>query len=140
LSVVAILVAVVAVVVLAGITPSSPYSWKLIPGDGPAAPLAAVARSFGLGSLSITAAGVLGIVVMSLGIVAFVYCLRVAWRGELSLGTILGLAIAFQVVFAALPLVFSQDVFSYAMYARIGAIYHQNPYMVTPTPFANDPT
>jgi alpha-1,6-mannosyltransferase len=139
LAVVAIVTTVLAVVVLAGITPSSPYSWKLIPGDGPAAPLAAVSRSLGLGSLSITAAGVVGIVVMALGIVAFLYCLRVAWRGELSVRTVLGLAIAFQVIFAALPLVFSQDVFSYAMYARIGAIYHQNPYVVTPTHFPKDP-
>jgi alpha-1,6-mannosyltransferase len=138
LAVTAIVTSAVAVVVLVGITPSSPYSWKLIPGDGPAAPLAAVARSFGLNSLSNTAAGVLGIVVMAAAIAAFLYCLRVAWRGELSIRTVLGIAIALQVVSAALPLVFSQDVFSYAMYARIGAIYHQNPYVVTPTHFAHD--
>ena len=87
------------VVVLAGVRPS-PYSWKPIPGDGPPAPLAWVARSLGLDSLSLTAAGVLGIVVMTVGALAFLYALRAAWRCDVSVRTALGLGIAFQVVFA----------------------------------------
>ena len=63
---ISVLAGMAAIVLLAGIAPSSPYSWKLIPGDGPPAPLAGIARSFGLSSLSLTAAGILGIVVMAL--------------------------------------------------------------------------
>ena len=76
---------------------------------------------------------------MALGVLAFLWCLRVAWRGDLSVRTVLWVAVGFQVVMVMMPVLLSQDVFSYAMYARIAAIHHANPYVVTPMHFPHDP-
>jgi hypothetical protein len=135
---VSIVASVAAVVVLTGMT-TSPYAPRLLPGDGPADPLAGIARAFGLDALSHTTAALLGIAVMALGIAAFVYALAVAWRGDLSVRAVLGLSIAFQVVMAALPVLLSQDVYSYAIYGRIATVYHANPYVHTPMHYSHDP-
>jgi hypothetical protein len=38
-----------------------------------------------------------------------------------------------------LPILFSDDTFSYIMYGRIGALYHANPMLVAPAHFPHDP-
>jgi alpha-1,6-mannosyltransferase len=38
-----------------------------------------------------------------------------------------------------LPLLYSRDVYSYAMYGRIAAVYDENPYLRTPVDFEGDP-
>jgi hypothetical protein len=38
-----------------------------------------------------------------------------------------------------LPLLYSRDVYSYAMYGRILSLYHQNPYTASPNSFSLDP-
>ena len=37
-----------------------------------------------------------------------------------------------------MPLLFSRDVYSYAFYGRIAAVYHANPYVQTPVEFGGD--
>ena len=55
---------------------------------------------------------------------------EIAWRGALSL--IVGSALVFQATLAALPGLFSQDVFSYIAYGRLAAAYDLNPYIWPP--------
>ena len=49
-------------------------------------------------------------------------------------GTALALVIS-----VAAPVLLSRDVFSYAAYARIDAVHHQNPYVAVPIAFRRDP-
>ena len=86
--------AAVAVVAVAGMEPS-PYSPPLLAGDGPAPPLAALSHGLGLVGLSRSAADVLGIVVMGVAVLGFLYALREAWRGRLSIRVVVALALDF---------------------------------------------
>ena len=130
--------AVAAVAVLAGMDPS-PFSPPLLPGDEPVAPLTGLAHGFGLGGLSSHGAAILGLLLMAFAVGGFLFGLWEAWRGRLSVRVVLGLGIAFQVVAVALPLLLSRDAYSYAMYGRIDAVHHANPYVVTPVHFPQDP-
>jgi len=52
---------------------------------------------------------------------AFIFGLREAWNGRLSARKVLWFAVAFQLVMVVLvPLLLSRDVYSYALYGRIG--------------------
>jgi len=130
--------AVVAVAVVAGMDPS-PFSPPLLAGGGPVAPLTGLAQGLGLGGLSGHGAAFGGLAVMAFAVGGFLFGLREAWRGRLSVRLVLGLGIAFQVAAAALPLLLSRDAYSYAMYGRIDGVYHANPYVVTPVHFRQDP-
>jgi hypothetical protein len=131
-------VSIVAVAVVAGMVPS-PISPPLLPGTAPPAPLVALAHGLGLDGLSRFGGALLALGVMGLSIATFLFGLREAWRGRLSIRKVLWFAIAFQVVATVLPLLLSRDVFSYAIYGRIDAVHHANPYVVTPLHFPNDP-
>jgi hypothetical protein len=52
---------------------------------------------------------------------------------------VLGGAIVFRLTMLLLPGLFSTDVFSYVMYGRIAGLSGQNPYVVAPSSFPNDP-
>src|SRR6266511_3971092 len=65
--------------------------------------------------------------------------LREAWQGTVSPRTVIGLAVTYHVAVLFLPLLFSRDVYSYAFYGRIAAVYHANPYVATPSNFPSDP-
>jgi hypothetical protein len=138
LAVVAIVLSVAAVAVVAGMRPS-PATPVLLHGGNPAAPLTGIADGLGLRGWSRAAADALSIAVMAAFGAAFVFGLREAWNGRLSARKVLWLAIAFQAVAVALPLLLSRDVYSYSLYGRIDAVYHQNPYVATPGHFASDP-
>jgi hypothetical protein len=51
---------------------------------------------------------------------------------------VVGLAGLFRLTLAALPGLFSTDIFSYVMYGRIAAVYGQNPYLQPPAHFPDD--
>ena len=70
--------------------------------------------------------------------VAFLFVLREAWRGHISLRTAVILAVGAHVVVATLPLLFSRDVYSYIAYGNIAGIHHANPYVQTPIDFPGD--
>jgi alpha-1,6-mannosyltransferase len=133
-----ILLAMAALAVVAGMKPS-PATPVLLHGAGPAAPLAAVADGLGLTGWSRHTAEALSIAVMALFGAAFVFGLREAWSGRLSPRKVLWIALALQVAAVVLPLLLSRDVYSYSMYGRIDAVYHQNPYVATPRHFQSDP-
>ena len=80
-----------------------------------------------------------GVPVTIFAVVAFLLLLREAWRGNVSLRSVLILFIAYHVVVLMLPLLFSRDVYSYAFYGRIVAVYHGNPYVQTPLHYVSDP-
>lgn len=82
---------------------------------------------------------ILGIVAVVFAAVTFLYALREAWRGRISLRLVLGLAVAFHVVILLQPLPAGGDVYSYAFYGRMMSLHHANPYVATPSMFPLDP-
>lgn len=137
LAVAAVVVSFAAVAVTAGMVHSA-ISPPTLPGTGPPAALRAVADGMGLGGLGRRAAALLSLGVVTASVGAFLFGLREAWHGRLSARKVLWFAIAFQVVAAALPVLLSRDVYSYAIYARIAAVHHANPYVATPLDFRSE--
>ena len=119
--------------------PDSPFQPVLPAGAQPGGPLTAIATAIGLDRLAgswLIAAGVLA---MGLAVAGFLMLLRETWRGLVSLRTVIVLAVLANVVIVTmLPLLFSRDVYSYAFYGRIAAVYDENPYVHTPVEFGGD--
>jgi hypothetical protein len=78
--------------------------------------------------LWLAAAYVLGLIVLD------------RWLGQypLAAACVVAAAIVYQVTLAFLPGLFSQDVFSYIAYGRLGSIYDLNPYIWPPSAIAKD--
>ena len=125
-------------VALVAATPGSPFQPVLPPDAEPSGPLRWLAGVVGLDRLGTGALATIGILAVASAAVAFLLVLRATWRGEIPLRTVVGLAIVYHVVVLFLPLLFSRDVYSYAYYGRIAAIYHANPYVHTPADFPHD--
>jgi hypothetical protein len=126
-------------VALVASTPGSPFSPKLPPGAGPGGPLRRAAEGLGLDRLAPNALAALGVASVALAAAAFALALRAAWRGGLSARAVVGLAIAGHALVLLLPLLFSRDVYSYAIQGRILAVHHGNPYVVTAADVPTDP-
>jgi alpha-1,6-mannosyltransferase len=125
-------------VALVAATPGSPFQ-PLLPADAqPSGRLRWFAGVVGLDRLGPGALATVGIVAVAFAAIAFLLVLRAAWRGEVSVRTVIGLAVAYHVVVLFLPLLFSRDVYSYAYYGKIAAAYHANPYVRTPADFPRD--
>jgi hypothetical protein len=92
----------------------------------------------GLDRLGAGALATIGILAVASAAITFLLVLRAAWRREISLRAVIGLAVAYHVVVLFLPLLFSRDVYSYAYYGKIAATYHANPYVRTPADFPRD--
>ena len=131
----------VAAMALVGSAPGSPLQPPLPAGDAGAGPLAALMRAAFGGRIASDdpAAVVASVLAIALVVVGFGLVARVAWRGELSLRATLVLAVIGCVVVLAMPLLYSRDVYSYALYGRIAAFHHANPYVVTPAEVSTDP-
>jgi hypothetical protein len=117
----------------------SPFQPVLPAGAEPWGPLTEVAAALGLerlaGSWLIGAA----VIAIALAVAGFLVLLRETWRGTVSVRTVLVLAVLANVtVVAFVPLLFSRDVYSYAFYGRIAAVYDANPYVHTPVEFGGD--
>jgi hypothetical protein len=123
---------------LVAATPGSPFQPALPAGAQPSGPLRWLAGAVGLDALGETALAVVGVVSVVLAAAAFVLLVWAAWRGDVGVRTVLAIAIGGHVLVAMLPLLFSRDVYSYAYYGRIAAIYHANPYVSTPADFPHD--
>jgi alpha-1,6-mannosyltransferase len=119
-------------------TPGSPFLPILPTAAESGGPLRWLAGLLGLDALEGSALAAVGVVVVTFAAVAFLLVLREAWRGTVSLRTVIWLAVAYHAVVLLLPLLFSRDVYSYAYYGRIAATYHANPYVATPADFPND--
>ncbi|MEW6058903.1 MAG: hypothetical protein AB1551_01970 [Actinomycetota bacterium] len=125
-------------VALVASTPGSPFLPEQPACTQPSGLLRDVAGLVGLDSLHGSALAAAGVVAVALAAVAFLFVLREAWRGTISLRAVIVLAIAYHALLIALPLLFSRDVFSYSYYGRIAATYHANPYVATPSDFPHD--
>jgi hypothetical protein len=133
-----LLASMAGLVAIAGVR-AGPLAVERLPGGGPWPPLPSAARGLGLTALPPTVQSLVGIGVMAFAAAAFLYALREAWRGHLPPGLVLGLAVGFLAVAAALPVLLSRDVYSYAMYGRMAALYDANPYAAVPQDFPSDP-
>ncbi len=119
--------------------PKSPYTPILPAGERAAAPLRSLASAGGLGSLSQDSLAWVGIAAMVFAVAVFAFAIREAWRGGISVRLAVTLGIAFNLAMLLLPLLFSRDVYSYALEGRIVSIYHANPYVAVPANYPYDP-
>jgi alpha-1,6-mannosyltransferase len=79
-----------------------------------------------------------GIAAMLLATGAFLFLLREAFRGHVSVRALAVLVVGAHALLLLVPLLFSRDVYSYAYYGRIAGIYHGNPYVQTPLDHSGD--
>jgi Glycosyltransferase family 87 len=110
----------------------------VLPRGGDSGAVRRVADTVGVDAVHGAALVALAVVAICLAASGFLLALRSAWRGELSVRTVLVLSIGFHAGVVLLPLLFSRDVYSYAMYGRIAGVYHGNPYVLTPVDFPRD--
>ena len=137
----AILFAVAGFLVCATVAaaPDSPFQPVLPEGAEPSGPLTTLATAMGFDRLAGSWLIAAGVSAMGLAVAGFLVLLREAWRGSVSLRAIVVLAVLADVVVVTMvPLLFSRDVYSYAFYGRIAAVYGENPYVHTPVEFGGD--
>lgn len=123
---------------LAASVPGSPLHPVLPPGVEPGGPfrwLAGVLKVDELRGSALVAASVLAVVA---SVVAFLFVLLEAWRGTVSLRTVVILAVAAHAIVLSLPLLVSRDVYSYIAYGDIAGLHHANPYVQTPVDYPHD--
>lgn len=128
-----LLVSVLSAIPVSPVAPPSPA------GVQAPAPFRLAAHVLGLDRLTPDHAAMLAIGAMTLSSLSFLGILRSARRGDLSVRLLLIGALALHTLVTALPPLFSHDVYAYAMYGRIAAVHHSNPYVSPPAQFANDP-
>jgi hypothetical protein len=94
-----------------------------------------LAGPFGSDGINIHVAGVL----LVLGAMFACYALAVQACDQLSARTVITAIVALNAVVLLAPPLLSTDVFSYQIYARMGALYGSNPYLHGPQAIALDP-
>ena len=119
-------------------TPGSPFSPALPAAARPSGPFRWLSGVVGVDAVHGNAFAAVGVVAVALAAAAFVFVLYETWRGEIPPRHVLWLAVAYHVALLFIPLLFSRDVYSYAYYGRIAAVYHTNPYVATPADYPQD--
>jgi hypothetical protein len=119
-------------------TPGSSFTPMLPATARPSSPFRWMAGIVGLDAVHGNALAAVGVVAVVSAALAFVLVLRETWRGRIAPRTVVWLAVAYHAALLFLPLLFSRDVYSYAYYGRIAAVYHENPYVATPADFPQD--
>ncbi len=119
--------------------PGSPLLPPLPPGSAPWGPFRALADLIGLGAASSETLLIVASLAVVTAVIGFLWVLRDAWAGEISVRTILALAVIAHIAVLALPLLYSRDVYAYAMYGRIASLHHGNPYVLRPIDVSSDP-
>jgi alpha-1,6-mannosyltransferase len=127
-----------AIAVVAGAR-ESPLTVPVPTGVRPPSWSADLARAVGLDRIG--RSGLTGVswVLVPVVLVAFVLLLREAWSGRVRLSAVLvasGISLAVSV---AAPVLLSRDVYTYAAYGRVDAVYHHDPYAVSLSSFPHDP-
>ena len=124
---------------LVAAAPGSPFQPVLPAGAEPGGPLTGLASAIGLDRLTGSWLVAVGVFAAALAVAGFLVLLRETWLGTVRLRTVVVLAVGANIVVIALvPLLFSRDVYSYAFYGRIAAVYGENPYVHTPVEFGGD--
>jgi alpha-1,6-mannosyltransferase len=119
-------------------TPGSPFSPALPAAARPSGPFRWLSGVVGVDAVHGNAFAAVGVVAVALAAVAFAFALYETWRGGITSRTVLWLTVAYHVALLFIPLLFSRDVYSYAYYGRIAAVYHSNPYVATPADYPQD--
>ena len=127
------------VVALVASTPRSPFTPPLARGAEAPEALAGGASLLGLDTLARDVAGLVGTIVLVVAAAVFVFALREAWRGRLSLRLVLVVGVALHLLALVTPLFLSRDVYSYAIYGRMVSLHGLNPYTEIPAQAWNDP-
>ncbi len=133
-----VVVGYLAMAVVAG-APNSPLTVLLPTGARPPSWATRLATAVGLDRVG--RAGLTGVswILVLVVLVAFAFVLGEAWSRRVRVFAILlasGISLAISV---AAPLLLSRDVYTYAAYGRIDALYHHNPYVSTLSSFPHDP-
>ncbi len=124
---------------LVAAAPGSPFQPVLPAGAEPSGPLTALSTAAGLDRLTGSWLVAAGVIAAALAVAGFLVLLRETWRGTVRLRVVIVLAaVANLAAVALVPLLFSRDVYSYAFYGRIAAVYGENPYVHTPVEFGGD--
>jgi hypothetical protein len=125
-------------VALVAAAPGSPFTPVLPAGSEASGPFRWLAELVRLDAVHGSALAAIGVVAVAGAAAAFAFLAWEAWRGTIATRTVLWLAVVYHAALLLLPLLFSRDVYSYAMYGKIAATYHANPYVATPADFAQD--
>ncbi len=97
-------------------------------------------NSLGLANASATSLKILAAVAGAGIVLSYVWALYIFRHTKGSgLTTILGVALGLSVLLVLMPPLVSRDIFSNIFYGKIGAVYKQNPYVITPQRFLDDP-
>lgn len=119
-------------------TPGSPFQPVLPDGAQSTGPFRWLADLLHLGELAGNWLIGVGVAVSIFAVVGFLMLLREAFHGRVTPRAALILGLGYLLAVTTLPLLFSRDVYSYAFYGRISAIYQANPYVRTPVEFSGD--
>ncbi len=137
-SLVIVVVGYFAMAVVAG-APNSPLTVLLPAGARPpswATGLATDLRFDRVGRSGLTSVSWILVLVV---LVAFALVLGEAWSRRVRLSAILVASAISLAISVAAPLLLSRDVYTYAAYGRIDALYHHDPYVSTLSSFPHDP-
>jgi alpha-1,6-mannosyltransferase len=128
---------IVAMAIVAA-TPGSPYQPRLTARGQPHGIVRDLAVWLHLDRIPGDPLLAVGVLAMLLATGAFLYLLRAAFRGQVSVRGVAALVVGAHALLLLIPLLFSRDVYSYAFYGRIAGIYHGNPYVQTPLDHSSD--
>jgi alpha-1,6-mannosyltransferase len=128
---------IVAMAIVAA-TPGSPYQPRLTTRGQPHGVVRDLAVWLHLDRIPGDPLLAVGVLAMLLATGGFLYLLRAAFRGQVSVRAVAVVVVAAHGLLLLVPLLFSRDVYSYAFYGRIAGIYHGNPYVQTPLDHSND--
>jgi hypothetical protein len=103
-------------------------------------PLWLLQQSLGVAAAPFASAGLLLVLVfLFAGYFWVLRGVRFGMQPDARLGTIIGGVLLFSLPLLFSPYLLSNDIYPYIMYGRIAAIYGENPALVAPNAFANDP-
>lgn len=128
----------VALAVVAGAR-MSPLTVPLPDGARPPSWATGLASDAGLDRLSRDSLTGIAWIFLALVLIAYALLLVEAWAGRVRLSAVLGASAASLAISVASPLLLSRDVYTYAAYGRIEAVYHRNPYLHPLSAFPHDP-
>ena len=118
--------------------PGSPFTPPLFPDAGAPGWLVRPGTTLGLDRLSRDALAVVGAAALFGAAVAFIWALREAWHGRLTVRRVAIVAILLHLLAVAIPVFLSRDVYSYAIYGRMVSRLGANPYATIPAAFFDD--
>jgi alpha-1,6-mannosyltransferase len=127
-----------AMAVVAG-APNSPLTVLLPPGTEPPASATSLARVTGVVRVGRRGLIPISLVLMVAVLAAFAGVLTEAWANRVRLSAVIACSGISLGVSVAAPLLLSRDIYTYAAYGRIVALYGQNPYVVRLSSFPRDP-